>query len=322
MQICHTVGILKTLINPGMINKNNKNNRDYKNLTSAGWADYELLDSGNKKKLERFGSYHLIRFEPEAIWKPSLKKSFWDSADAEFTLPKGDRTGSWTFRTKKNPSWSISINGLHIVLKISKSRHIGIFPEQLENWHWIEEKINASKKKINILNLFGYTGVASIFATRAGALVTHVDASRKAMEIGKESLSLSSLADKPIRWLVDDASEFIKRDIRRGRKYDGIIMDPPKFGRGPKGEVWKFERSVTNLLTLCGELINNDPILLIITAYNIDHSPDELSFWLQTLMNGFSGKIEYGNLIQSEKSSGRKIHQAIYARWSSSRRRY
>ena len=301
-----------------MINKNNKNNRDYKNLITTGWADYELLDSGNKKKLERFGSYHLIRFEPEANWKPSLKKSIWDSADAEFTLPKGESTGLWTFRTKKKPLWSISIDGLRVILEISKSRHIGVFPEQWENWRWIEKKINTSKKKTNILNLFGYTGIASIFAARAGAFVTHVDASRKAMEIGKKSLSLSDLANKPIRWLVDDTYTFIKREIRRGRKYDGIIMDPPKFGRGPKGEVWKFERSVMNLLTLCRELINNDPILLIITAYNIDHTPGELSFWLQNLMNDFSGRIEYGNLIQMEKSSGRQIHQAMYARWSSS----
>lgn len=300
-----------------MKNKNNKCYRDHKILTTTGWADYELLDSGNKKKLERFGSYHLIRFEPEAIWKPSLIKRVWDSADAVFTLSKGERTGSWTFQTNKHHSWTICIDGLHVILNISKSRHIGIFPEQIENWRWIEKKINASHKNPNILNLFGYTGIASLFAARAGAIVTHIDASRKAIEIGKNSLSLSNLADKPVRWIVDDVLKFIKREVRRGRKYDGIIMDPPNFGRGPKGEVWKFSKSVTNLLNLCIELLNNDPILFIITAYNIDHSPDELSFWLQNLMNDFSGKIEYGDLVQEEKSSGRKIHQAMYARWSS-----
>ncbi len=300
-----------------MKNKNNKCYRDYKIITTTGWANYELLDSGNKKKLERFGSYHLIRFEPEAIWKPSLIKRVWDSADAVFTLSKGERTGSWTFQTNKHPSWTICIDGLHVILNISKSRHIGIFPEQIESWRWIEKKINASHKKPNILNLFGYTGIASLFAARAGASVTHVDASRKSIEIGKNSLSLSKLADKPVRWIVDDVLKFIKRENRRGRKYDGIIMDPPNFGRGPKGEVWKFKKSVANLLSLCIELLNNDPILFIITAYNIDHSPDELSFWFQNLMNDFSGKIEYGNLVQQEKSSGRKIHQAMYARWSS-----
>jgi len=314
--MCHTVGILKILTNPGMMKNNNKCDRDYKNLTITGWADYELLDSGNKKKLERFGSYHLIRFEPEAIWKPSLKKRVWDSADAVFTLPKSEIMGSWIFQTKKNPSWSICIDGLQVELNISKSRHIGIFPEQLENWRWIEEKITASNKKINILNLFGYTGIASLFAARAGALVTHVDASRKAIETGKKSLSLSNLADKPVRWIVDDALKFIKREIRRGRKYDGIIIDPPKFGHGPKGEVWIFNKSITNLLNSLIELLSDNPILFIITAYNNDHSPEELSFWLQSLMKDSSGRIEYGNLIQLEKSSGRKIHQAIYARWS------
>jgi 23S rRNA (cytosine1962-C5)-methyltransferase len=317
MQMYQPVGILKILTKPGIMNKNNKYDRNYKNLTTTGWADYELLDSGNNKKLERFGPYHLIRFEPEAIWKPSLKKRVWDSADAVFTLSKGERTGSWTFQTKKIPSWSICIDDLQVFLNISKSRHIGIFPEQLENWRWIGKKINASNKKTNILNLFGYTGIASLFAARAGAFVTHIDASRKAMEIGKNSLSLSDLTDKPVRWIVDDAFKFVNREIRRGRKYDGIIMDPPNFGRGPKGEVWKFRKSVMNLLSLCIELLTNDPILFIITAYNIDHSPDELSLWLQNLMNDFSGRIEYGNLIQQEKSSGRKIHQAIYARWSS-----
>lgn len=317
MQICQPIGILKILTNPMMKNKN-KIIREKKNLTTTGWADYELLDSGNKKKLERYGSFHLVRFEPEATWKPSFKKGVWDSTDAEFTLSKGERTGSWTFQTEIKPSWSITIDKLHVVLNISKSRHIGIFPEQLENWRWIEKKINASKNEVNILNLFGYTGIASLFAARAGAHVTHIDASQKAMEIGKRSLSLSGLADKPVRWLVDDVSKFIKREIRRGRKYDGIIMDPPKFSRGPKGEIWNFNHSITNLLTLCGELLTDDPILFIITAYNIDRSPDELSLWLQNLMNSFYGKIEYGNLIQQEKSSGRKIHQAIYARWSSS----
>ncbi len=301
-----------------MKNKNNKNNRDKKNLITTGWSDYELLDSGDKKKLERFGSYHLSRFEPEATWKPFFKKRVWDSTDAEFTLSKGKRTGSWIFHTKSNPSWSINVDGLQVVLNISKSRHIGIFPEQLENWRWIEKKINASKKNANILNLFGYTGIASLFAARAGAYVTHIDASNKAMEIGKNSFSLSDLAGKHVRWLVDDAFKFIKREIRRGRKYDGIIMDPPKFGRGPKGEIWDFNHSVTDLLALCGEILSDDPILFIITAYNVDHSPEKLSLWLKNLMNIYKGKIEYGNLIQQEKSSGRKIRQAIYARWSSS----
>lgn len=298
-----------------MMNKKYICVHEQKNLTVTGWSDYELVDSGNRKKLERFGSYHLIHFEPEARWKPSLSKSVWKIADAEFILPKGGRSGSWSFRSEKEHSWSITVDGLQIILSISKSRHIGIFPEQLENWRWIEKKISTSKKKPVILNLFGYTGIAALFAARAGAFVTHVDSSRKAIELGKKSLSLSGLADKPIRWIVDDVIKFTKREIRRGRKYDGFILDPPIFGRGPKGEIWKLDDSIKDLFKLCRELLNTSPILVIITAYNTKHSPDKLSVYLQELMIDCSGKIEYGNLIQEVKCSGKKIYQAVYARW-------
>ena len=303
-----------------MINKNNMIVQEQKDLLLSGWPDYELLDSGNKKKLERFGTHHLIRFEPEATWQPSLSSRVWNSADVEFTLPKGKRTGSWNFRTEIDQSWSINIDGLRVALNISNSRHIGIFPEQLHNWRWIEDRINSSDKKFNILNLFGYTGIASLFAARAGAFVTHVDSSHKAIEICKQSLSLSNQTNVQIRWIIDDVPKFVKREIRRGKKYDGMILDPPIFGRGPKGEIWKLNDSIGELLNLCKELLNNNPILFIITAYNTKYSPDKLSSWLQELMWDYSGKIEYGNLIQNEKCSGRKIYQAIYARWLSKSR--
>jgi 23S rRNA (cytosine1962-C5)-methyltransferase len=287
-----------------------------KDLQTDGWADYELLDSGSKKKLERFSSHQLVRFEKDAIWKQSLPENVWGSADAEFTLSKGERIGSWKFLNKKPRSWSARIDGLEVRLNVSESRHIGIFPEQLENWRWIEQKITASRKKANILNLFGYTGVATLYAARAGASVTHIDASRKAIEIGKKSLQASELGEKPVRWLVDDAAKFIAREIRRGNKYDGIIMDPPKFGRGPKGEIWKFKKSVLNLFSLFGEILSDDPFLFIMTAYDIDQSAEDLAAWLEDLLKRYGGKIEFGDLIQHEKSSGRKIHQAVYARWS------
>jgi len=301
-----------------MIDKKNFRVPELKDLTLTGWSDYELVDSGNRKKLERFGSFHLIRFEPEASWKPSLSKSVWETADAEFNLPKGSRSGSWNFRSKKEHSWSINVDGLQVILNISGSRHIGIFPEQLENWRWIEKKINTSKRKPNILNLFAYTGIASLFAARAGAYVTHVDASRRAIDLCKKSLSLSSLAEKSIRWIVDDVIKFIKREIRRGRKYDGIILDPPIFGRGPKGEIWKLNNYIEELFILCKELLNIDPILFIITAYNTKHSPEKFSLMLQELMCNYPIKIEYGNLIQEVKCSGKKIYQAVYARWQPS----
>ena len=298
--------------------KTNKSKIDHlrKDIQTNGWADYELLDSGSKKKFERFGSHQLIRFEKEAIWKQTFLSNVWETADAEFILSKGERFGSWKFFNEKPRSWSIKIDDFNIMLNISKSHHIGVFPEQLENWRWIEKKITAFGKRANILNLFGYTGVATLYAARAGAAVTHIDASRKALEIGKNSLRASDLGEKPVRWLVDDAVKFIAREIRRGHKYDGIIMDPPKFGRGPNGEIWEFENAILDLFRSCGELLSETPIFFIITAYDIDHTPEDVSEWLSNLMKRFSGITEFGNLIQQEKSSGRKIHQAIYSRWS------
>ena len=287
-------------------------------IHSPGWAGYELLDSGNQKKLERFGSHRLIRFEKEAIWKPSLSTKEWEAADAEFTIFKGEKQGSWKFHNTNPRTWSIDVDELKIILNISKSRHIGVFPEQLENWRWIEQKLSACKNKVSILNLFGYTGVATVYAARAGASVTHVDASRKSLEVGKNSLQASNLGERSVRWLCDDVRKFIEREIRRGNKYDGIIMDPPKFGRGPKGEVWEFNTAALDLINLCGYLLSESPIMFILTAYDIDHSPEEISEWVCNLLKPFSGETEFGNLVQQEKSAGRKISQASYARWSPS----
>ena len=288
-----------------------------KDLQSDGWVDYELLDSGGKRKLERFGNYHIVRFEKEAIWKPSIPESSWKNVDAEFTFPRGERDGAWQFFSGKPKSWSINVDGLTINLQISESRHIGIFPEQLENWRWVEKCIADSGNNPKVLNLFGYTGVASLFAARGGASVTHVDASRKAIELGKRSLTASDLGEKPVRWLVDDASKFIEKEIRRGNTYDGIIMDPPKFGRGPDGEIWKFDTSILNLFRLCKKILSGDPLFFILTAYDNDLPIENIMRMYQEMLAGNQGKIEFGNLIQQERSSGRKINQAVYARWAS-----
>jgi 23S rRNA (cytosine1962-C5)-methyltransferase len=300
-----------------MMKKNQtKINQHRNDIHTIGWPDYELLDSGNKKKLERFGSHQLIRFEKEAVWEPSLSMKEWKAADAEFTISKGTNQGSWEFLNNTVHSWTIKVDALEVLLNISNSRHIGIFPEQLENWRWIERKISACGKQVKILNLFGYTGVATLYAARAGANVTHVDASRKSLEFGKNSLQASNLGQKPVRWLCDDVRKFIAREIRRGNKYDGIIMDPPKFGRGPKGEVWKFDTAALDLLKLCGNLLSESPIMFILTAYDVDFTPEDISGWVCDLMKHFSGVTEFGNLVQQEKSAGRKISQAVYARWS------
>jgi 23S rRNA (cytosine1962-C5)-methyltransferase len=286
-----------------------------KDIICSGWRDYQLVDTGNRKKLERFGSHHLIRFEPEANWKPSLSKNIWDTADAEYTVTEKDGPGTWKIKTEKSDAWVINVDGLLISLKLSASRHIGIFPEQIENWRWIEERIIASGKKPKILNLFAYTGVASLYAARAGAFVTHVDASRKAIDQCKRSLSFSNMSEVPIRWIRDDVVKFLKKEIRRGNRYQGIIMDPPVFGRGPKGEIWKIENSLDDLFVLCKQVLDKDAILFIITSYNHRFPLQKISPMICQLMIGSSGNIEYGLLLQEEASSQRKIKQAMYARW-------
>jgi len=202
------------------------------------WEQYELIDSGNGLKLERYGDHVLIRPEPEAIWKPALPSMQWQAAHATFTPGKGEEFGSWNFHKPISDRWEMNFKDLRFWLQLSKSRHIGVFPEQASQWDFINNQIYESKHALKILNLFGYTGIASLSAAQAGAHVTHVDASQKAIHWARENQILSGLGKKPIRWIVDDALKFVRRELRRNNLYDGIILDPPKFGRGPKGEVW------------------------------------------------------------------------------------
>jgi 23S rRNA (cytosine1962-C5)-methyltransferase len=209
-------------------------------LASSRWRDYELLDSGNGLKLERFGPYLFVRPEPQAMWKPALSDQRWRSAHAAFQPDREESGGRWVFNRPVEDSWKMSYRNLTFQAQTTSGRHLGVFPEQAPHWDWIEEMIQASHRSVNVLNLFGYTWIASLSAARAGARVTHVDASKKALRWAKHNQALSGLNDLPIRWLVDDAPKFVQREARRGVKYEGIIMDPPKFGRGPKGEVWEF----------------------------------------------------------------------------------
>lgn len=284
--------------------------------TSSGWPDYELIDSGNKKKLERFGQNKLVRFEPDAFWKPSLSPREWAQADAEYVINPGKNTGFWRNKPGTPEKWNIQVDEITITLKISDSRHIGIFPEQIMNWRWMANKIKNTGKKIKVLNLFAYSGVASLYCANSGAHVTHVDASHGAIEMAKISAHLSNLDKKPIRWIHDDVMKFMRREIRRGKKYDAIIMDPPKFGRGPKGELWKFEDSINGLLLLSKQLMSDDPLFFLLTAYNVNLDGLKLADIFINNTNTESGNIEYGPLIQVEKSARRKIYQSIYMRWS------
>jgi len=284
-------------------------------LASSGWAEYELLDSGNQQKLERFGSYQLARFEPEAVWKPALNPAEWASAQAKFTLEKGESQGNWIRQADAPDEWTIHIDLLTINLFLKKSRHIGIFPEQLPNWQWIERSIRHAQREIRVLNLFAYTGISTVFAASAGADVTHVESARSSLMIARKNLDDSGLSDRHVRWMADDVFKFVQREQRRGSRYDAIIMDPPKFGRGPGGEVWKFESGIDGLLESCTTLLSDDPLFFLITAYNMNMPPINLGRMLQRKLSSLGGETRCGNLIQQERSAGRKISQSIFARW-------
>jgi 23S rRNA (cytosine1962-C5)-methyltransferase len=281
------------------------------------WADYTLLDSGEGQKLEQYGSYRLIRPEPEALWSRSLNDSEWKKADAFYRPAPEENGGHWEFFHKMPERWSMSYHDLHFWAQTSASRHLGVFPEQANQWNWLQEVIKASPRPPRVLNLFGYTAIASLAAAQAGALVTHLDASRKVVTWAKENQALSGMEQAPIRWIIDDALKFVLREQRRGVAYDGIILDPRKFGRGPKGEVWEFYKLLPNLLSACRQILSPQPVFIALTAYEVKASPLTLYYALQDMLAGTGGAISAGEIALKEKSAGRLLSTAIFARWSS-----
>lgn len=280
------------------------------------WASdlpgYKLLDSGNKLKLEEVAGIRLLRSEPRAWWQPRLSKTEWDKAEALFEHEKGN----WKFNKEiSNPSFEVK--GLKIKLNfLPTSKHIGIFPEQASQWDFIEEKCRHSVstgREMKVLNLFGYTGIASLVAAKAGAEVTHVDGSRAVIGWARENQELSGLQDKPIRWILDDVVDFVKREVKRGNKYDAIIMDPPSFGRGPKGQVWKIENELVPLLKLCKEAMSEKPLFLILNMYSTELSPLTLQNLLKDLFK--EGGVTAGELAIKEESSDRLLPLSIFANW-------
>ncbi|HJR82029.1 MAG TPA: class I SAM-dependent methyltransferase [Anaerolineales bacterium] len=302
-------------------------------LESSGWQDYELIDSGDGLKLERFGRYTFVRPEAQAMWKRSLVNE-WKQAHAVFQ-PSGEESGGhWDFKKKVEEKWEMrydltrslttgpSPHGrgeLRFWAMTTPGRHLGVFPEVAAHWDWfsslIHHKVYGERREINVLNLFGYTGLASLAAAANGAKVTHVDASKKSVSWARENQTLSKLTDKPIRWIVDDALKFVQREARRGVKYDGIILDPPKFGRGPKGEVWEVYKSLPNLLEACRECLSKDPLFVVTTLYAVRASAIHVAQAMEDMMHGFGGKIEMGELVTREQSAGRLLSQSVYARW-------
>ncbi len=276
-------------------------------MTTEGWKDYELLDSGDGYRFERFGDYKIVKPDPQAIWKRSLTKDIWDSADAIFDKD------SW-IKKEVPEKWLIKYHDLSFYAKLTPFKHTGIFPEQHLHWDYIRNSVAESRTTPQILNLFAYTGVASLAAAAAGASVTHVDASRPAITWAHENQEASLLSEKPIRWILDDVTRFVEKEVRRGKKYDGIIMDPPIYGHGPTGEVWDFPKSFPTLIELCSHLLSDHPLFMIVNAYAISAS----SIMLENVLRDYlkKGTIEIGELALKEKSASRLLSTGIFARWS------
>lgn len=280
--------------------------------------DYELIDSGDGRRLERFGKYLIDRPDPEVLWQKSLTQNEWELADAVFLRTYEDK-GRWKTKPGFPENWIIDVNKLKMVLKLSPFKHLGIFPEQ--SWQWdlisnsVNQSFNKSKKQPNILNLFGYTGAASLFALYAGAKVTHVDASRPAIGWFNENLKVNNLEKKPVRFIPEDCLKFAERELKRGNKYDGIIMDPPVYGHGPHGEKWSFARDFAKLLEISVKLLSDSPLFLIVNAYAVSTSATTLQNMLQEKLNKLNGEIKSGELTLKEKSAGKILTTGIWSTW-------
>jgi 23S rRNA (cytosine1962-C5)-methyltransferase len=286
-------------------------------LTTKGTKDYELLDSGEGYKLERYGSVVFARPDPEALWKKSLGKNIWDKADGVFT--RNGAKNEWKLKPSVPAKWNIEFGGYTFAIKPTSFKHTGLFPEQLANWEWMKKVINEKKSEykepIKVLNLFGYTGGASLACAEAGAEVCHVDGSKSAVAWAKENSELSGLKDLPIRWIIDDVIVFLKREVKRGNKYDAILMDPPAFGHGPKDELWKIEEHFIELMDLCKAVLSGDPLFVLINGYTAGYSPIAYENCLVDAMASYKGSIETGELGIEESKTGRVLPCGIFTRW-------
>ncbi len=287
-------------------------------LKTTKQKEYELLDSGNGEKLERYGPYVIRRPDPEALWKKNQSKNIWDNSALTF-IRTGNKT-RWIVNDKNAVDWTISYGGLNFYIRPNSFKHTGLFPEQLPNWQWSEALIKkASHKKgqpISVLNLFAYTGGATLSCAKAGAEVCHVDGSKTAVAWARDNAQLSGLTKAPIRWIIEDVLLFLKREIKRGHRYDAIIMDPPSFGHGPKDELWKIEEHFFELMNLCQEILSEDPLFVIINGYTAGYSPIAYENNLKDMMKKFKGNIEIGELAIEESDSDRLLPCGIFARWS------
>lgn len=289
-------------------------------IATPGFADYALIDSGHGRKLERFGRFTLDRPEPLALWRQTLGPGVWLRADAAFKSSSGEEDGEagrW-HRNKPVPeTWGVRVAGIGMLCRLTSFRHVGLFPEQLSHWQWMLERLGAVKGEVpRVLNLFAYTGAASLIAANAGAEVTHVDASKRAIAWAKENEAVSKLGEAPIRWILDDARKFAAREVRRGRTYHVILIDPPKFGRGPGGEVWDIFQHLPGLLRDCAGLLAPHQAALILTTYAIRASALVTDALVRESLAGRPGTIESGELAVVEESGARLLPTSLYTRWT------
>jgi len=292
------------------------------------WDDYALIDSGNGVKLERFGRYFFSRPEPQAFWAKKLSPKVWEGVSGKFltssSADNDDVTGKWSLDTNLPNKWELKFGNIKFFATPTPFRHLGFFPDQSPHWLWASKKIQrfiqlpTNNDPPKILNLFGYSGLASLHAAYNGASVTHVDASKKAINYAFENRNLSSLQHLPIKFITDDAIKFVQREIRRNNKYDAVILDPPKYGRGPNGEKWELFKDLPSLLKLIPQVLSTNPIFVILNSYAIRCSYLSLHHALKEVMQNFPGQVHSGELsIKEKQSNPRQISTAIFARWES-----
>ena len=286
---------------------------------SDNWLDYELLDASDGERLERWGKYILVRPDPQIIWKGEAKSKLWKSADGIYRRSSGGG-GGWV-KSRMPEQWTVGYGDLNFRIKPMGFKHTGLFPEQAANWDWFSGLIKNADRPIKVLNLFAYTGGATMAAAKAGAQVVHVDASKGMVAMAKENAALCGLSEAPIRYIVDDCKKFVEREIRRGNKYDGIIMDPPSYGRGPNGEVWKLEDNVDELIELVSRVLSDEPLFFLINSYTTGLSPMTMSYIVDLkVASKYGGKTEAGELGLRVKESGLALPCGASTRWCSKSR--
>jgi 23S rRNA (cytosine1962-C5)-methyltransferase len=284
-------------------------------LRAEAWGDYALMDSGHGRKLERAGPYRLVRPEPQCLWAPGLSDAEWAEADASFEASDEDEAGRWRTARPVAETWPMAWRGVRFLGRLTAFRHLGFFPEQAANWDWLDQSLR-NQGPAHVLNLFGYTGISSLVCAAAGASVTHVDASKKAIGWARENAALSKLDDRPVRWICEDARRYVQREARRGSQYEGIILDPPKYGRGPAGEVWRLFEDLPELLKTAVGLLSPDASFVILNAYAERVSAFSLATLLAEAMAGRGGRIDFGELALMEAAGTRGVGLSFFARWS------